>query len=292
VAGIAGVAKLLAILGVIILGFSFRGDTHAVVSQGVSFRGWLHVGPAFVAIIWAYDGFQSVALLGGEVRTPRRTLPFGLFLGLGMVTLAYLLLNLTYLKVLGVAGVAAAETVAATTLRVVMGPAGERVVAILIMMCTLGTLAAQCVGNPRYFFAPAEDGLFPSWLARLSKRSATPANAITLLAVIAVTLVLSGGYVVLIRLAVLTIYPLICVALLGAIRLRRREGPPMEFSMPLYPLPLVVFCGGIAITCVASAADDPVGLGWAVAMWIVGAIIYRVTERGRNGPPTGPVTDA
>ena len=130
----------------------------------------MHFGPAFVAIVWAYDGFQSVALMAGEAKDPRRTLPIGLMAGLGLVTLAYLLLNVTYLKVLGIAGVAATPTVAATTLAAVIGPSGERVIAMLVMMCTLGTVAAQCTGYPRYFFAPAEDGLFPAWMARLSKR--------------------------------------------------------------------------------------------------------------------------
>jgi len=285
VAAMAGVAKLLAILGVIVVGLAFTGHPAAAATESMTSGGWMHYGPAFVAIVWAYDGFQSVALMAGEAKDPRRTLPIGLVAGLGLVTLAYLLLNVTYLKVLGIAGVAATPTVAATTLAAVIGPSGERLIAMLVMMCTLGTVAAQCTGYPRYFFAPAEDGLFPAWMAKLSKRAATPANAISVLAAVAVALVLSGGYAFLIRLAVLTSYPLFCVALLGAIRLRRRDGPPAGFSMPFYPLPLIVFCGGIIITCIASFLDAPVGMAYAVAVWAAGALVYRLAVVRGTSPP-------
>ena len=94
-------------------------------------------------MVWAYDGYNAVTILGGEVRNPKRTLPLGILMGLGLVTGAYLLLNWTYFKVLGFAGVAASNAVAAESLSAMMGQGGERGVAILVMIATLGTLACQ-----------------------------------------------------------------------------------------------------------------------------------------------------
>lgn len=279
-ASMAGVAKLTAILSVVAVGLWYRGaipDAPVLASSGSNM--WMHLGPAMVAIIWAYDGFQCVSLLAGEVKTPQRTLPVGLIVGLGLVMTCYLLLNVTYFHVLGLNGVAAAPTVAATTLSVVLGPVGARLIAALVMTCTLGTVAAQCVSMPRYYLAPAEDGVFPGFLARVSERARTPVNAIVLLGGVAISLVVSGGYLFLIRLVVLSLYPLVCVALLGAVRLRRRDGPPTGFSMPLYPLPLIVFVAGITIAVISSLFDDPMGSMFGIAMPIVGAVIYRLAVR-------------
>ena len=63
------------------------------------------------------------------------------------------------------------------------------------MASALGTVAAQMVGNPRFFVGPAEDGLFPARLAAISPRTLTPANAILLTAGIAMGLVSLGSMV-------------------------------------------------------------------------------------------------
>jgi APA family basic amino acid/polyamine antiporter len=169
--------------------------------------------------------------------------------------------------------------VAAATLGIVLGPAAATVVAAMVMVSAMGTLAAQTVGNPRYFIGPAEDGLFPAKLAAISPRTLTPVNAIAMTAGIAICLVALGGYAFLIRLYVLGFYPLVVVALFAAMRLRRREGKPREFSMPLYPLPLVVYGVGIVGICVASAFEDPVGAAFGLLLPLSGAVVYALKRR-------------
>jgi amino acid transporter len=143
------------------------------------------------------------------------------------------LLNLAYFHALGVAGGAASHAVAAATLGRVLGP--------------------------------AEDGLFPARLAAVSPRTLTPVNAIAMTAAFSIILVTLGGYAFLIRLHVLGFYPLVAVALFAAVRLRRRDGPPRDFAMPLYPLPLLVYGVGIVGICVASAVGDPVGAAFGLS---------------------------
>ena len=121
---------------------------------------------------------------------------------------------------------------------------------------------------------PAEDGLFPARLAKISPLTLTPVNAILLAAAIAIGLVAAGGYETLIRLYVLSYYPLVVVALFAAMRLRRRDGQPEDFSMPLYPLPLLVYSACIAGICVASAFDDPAGALFGLLVPLSGAAVY------------------
>ena len=65
----------------------------------------------------------------------------------------------------------------------------------------------------------------------------------------------------------------------AAVRLRRRDGAPPGFSMPLYPLPLVVYGVGILGVCVFSAIGDPAGALFGLMVPLTGAVVYRLKFR-------------
>jgi len=279
VASIAGAGKLLALLALGIAGLFFTGAHPASPPMPASVGGFAALGPAFVAILWAYDGYAAVTSLAGEVRTPQRTLPIGLLLGLACIAAAYVGTNIVYFHVLGFAGVATSEAVAAQTLGAAIGPRAAQVIAMLVMCSTLGTVAAQCIGQSRYYLAPAEDGLFPAWLARVWPRTKTPGNAVVALTGIAICFVLSGGYSAIIGAYALVWYPFLALALASAVVLRRRLGPPEGFSMPLYPLPLIVFIAGIVAMVAASIAENPRALLVALFVPVTGTVVYAIARR-------------
>jgi APA family basic amino acid/polyamine antiporter len=63
---------------------------------------------AALPVLFAYSGFTYLNNLAGEVRDPQRTLPRALLLGMLLVIVAYVLVNVAYLAVLGHAGLAPA----------------------------------------------------------------------------------------------------------------------------------------------------------------------------------------
>ena len=258
----AAMGKLLALLTIVGIGIwvGSRASPAAVVST--SSWHWTQLASAMVAVIWAYDGVSSIAAIAGEVRDPQRTLPISLTASIGIIAAVYVLVNLIYFIVLGFDGVAISGAVAAAALKAGIGPAGGVLIAVMVMASALGTVAAQMVGNPRFFVGPAENGLFPARLAAISPRTLTPVNAILMTAGIAMVLVTLGSYGVLIRLYVLSYYPFVVVALLASVRLRQRQGKPKGFAMPWYPLPLLLYGISVLGICAASAVDDPMGAIW------------------------------
>ena len=277
VMSIATLGKLLAIAVVVLAAFLL--PVHVVplpdVSRAAPSATDLALG--FTAIIFAYKGFQSIALLGGEVRDPQRSLPMGLVGGTALVGVAYLLLNGAFLRVLGFEGVRASTAVAAEAMRGVLGPAGARFVAVLVLTATFGTVSAQMLGFPRLAFAMAEERLFFGRFASLS-RWHTPWQAVLLVGSMSVGLVLSGSYASLIRLAVLAIYPLTAVTVYATVRLRHRDGPP-SWSMPLYPLPLVIFVASVAIVSLFSFTGDPRSFALSIGATLLGVPVYWLWTR-------------
>jgi APA family basic amino acid/polyamine antiporter len=233
---------------------------------------------AFTSILFAYKGFQMVVLIGGEVKEPQRTLPLGLLLGSGMLIALYVGLNLAYTTVLGFDGVKASPAVAADTMGSLLGAPGTVFVAGMVMICTFGTVLASVIGYPRMAFAMAERGVFFGAFQRLSKWQ-TPWVGTLVVGPIAVALVLSGTFSFLSRLAVMALFPLMALALIGAMRLRQREGMPAGFRMPLYPIPVLFFTAIVVVVTVFAGIGDPKAAAFSIGTVVVGLLVEPLLRR-------------
>ena len=154
-------------------------------------------GAAMLGALWAYDGWQNVAPLSGEIRDPQRNLPRAFVGGTLTVAALYLFVNTAYffaLTPLEVADVPASSSVATEVLKRFLGPLAVSMTAVALMVSSFGALHASVLANSRIPFAMARDGLFFRSLARLSPRSNVPARAILAQSGWASVLALSGSY--------------------------------------------------------------------------------------------------
>jgi basic amino acid/polyamine antiporter, APA family len=154
-------------------------------------------GAAMLGALWAYDGWQNVAPLAGEVRDPQRNLPRAFVGGTLLVAALYLFVNAAYfyaLTPLEIASVPASSSVATEVLKRFLGPMAVSLTAVALMVSSFGALHASVLANSRIPFAMARDGLFFRSLMRLSPRSNVPVRAIIAQSAWASVLALSGSY--------------------------------------------------------------------------------------------------
>ena len=154
-------------------------------------------GAAMLGALWAYDGWQNVAPLAGEIRDPQRNLPRAFVGGTLVVTALYLFVNVAYyfaLSPLEIASVPVSSSVATEVLKKFLGPLAVSMTAVALTISSFGSLHASVLANSRIPFAMARDGLFFRGLVRLSPRSNVPARAILAQAAWASVLALSGSY--------------------------------------------------------------------------------------------------
>jgi basic amino acid/polyamine antiporter, APA family len=191
-------AKILGMLALVALAFT-RGlhpasrfdAAPAVVFHDAS----LHVLlTALVPILFAYGGWQSCANIAAEIRDPARNLARANVLGVVAVVVLYLSLNLAYLWVLTPAQVAASPALAADMARAAAGEAGARLVALLIVVSSLGFLAVVILTGPRLIYAMAADGLFFRRAADLHPRYRTPVFALWFQAAVSLALLTTNTY--------------------------------------------------------------------------------------------------
>jgi len=219
--------------------------------------GLLAFGAAFIPILFAYGGWQTVNYVAEEMRDPVRDLPRSLLAGTIAVVAIYMLVNVAYLRTLGLEGLATTTTPAADTAGAWLGANGERFVAAAIAISTFGFLNHAVLAPTRVYYAMAADGAFVPALARLHPKYHTPGNAIMLQSGWAIALLLlPGGYGDLLGTVVFADWIFFGLTVAGLFVLRPRLGGSPGFKTPGYPwLPalFVVVAGVVVFSAIREA---------------------------------------
>jgi len=240
--------KVGALALLILVGFAL-GSPSADLPAGGIFAQRAAVGLssfllAMVAILWAYDGWADLAFVGGEVKEPQTILPRALLIGTATVVVLYLGANLVYLYLIPIEQMKHAELVAADVARLAIGPAGVVVVSAAIAVSTFGTLNGSMMTAPRIFFAAAEDGLFPRFIARVDPKNHAPTAAVVLMTVMGMIFILVRTFTALADQFIIGIWPFYALAVAGVFVLRRTrpqlERPYRTWGYPVVPLVFLV----------------------------------------------------
>ena len=224
------VAKLLPLALVIALGVARFGwhpqliHTREITEPGVG--AWLS---ALLLLIFAYSGFENALIPAGEVEHPRRTVPFGLAVGLVGCIVVYALVQFVTVATIG--SIVTTRPVADMA-SVLMGPGGRIFATVAVMISTYGWLSGGILNVPRLACSLGAQGDAPASLGKLHPRFNTPSRAIVIYATLVWLLAATGAYLFLVAVnagAVIVYYSLACAAL---IRLRRTRPRAPALRVP------------------------------------------------------------
>ena len=258
--------KLAAIAALIVGGLGTRGGSELaavavaapplVVPVGAAALA-VAIGTALVPVLFAYGGWQQTNFVAEEIVDPQRNLPKALIIGVLIVAAAYLLANLTYLRTLGVAGLAASTAPAADAMALRFGEAGRKLIAVGIAISTAGFLNVVILVTPRVYQAMARDGVFFRSLATLHPRTRTPVAAIVLQGAWAVGLVLSGTYGDLLDWVTFADWIFFGATAATLLVYRRRTSAGPHFLAPFHPLSTVLFMMAAAYVVLGAIVSNP-----------------------------------
>ena len=148
---------------------------------------------ALIASLWAYDGWNDLTMVAGEVKQPQRNLPIALIAGVGIVGVLYMLTNAAIQYILPAAAIAASPRPALAALSVVAGPWGAGVVLIGMVLSIVVTLNGTTMSGARVPFAAARDGLFFARMAHIHPRFQSPSTSLVVQAWLSTLLLLFVG---------------------------------------------------------------------------------------------------
>lgn len=279
------VAGLVSLIGLAVL--TRRGDSaHWLPLLPGQFSGDLlpAIGLAMISTLFAYDGWQFVSFLAGEIRDPGRNVPRSIVAGVIIVMAIYVSANLAYIYVLGQPRIASSERVAADAMREIIGPLGATFIAGVILCSTFGAISANVLAAPRVFFAMGRDGLLFRRLARIHPRHQTPSTAIWALATWAALLTLTGGYEHLITMAGFANWIFFTMIVLSVIVLRRRH-PDWErpYRVSGYPFTVIAFVLVSSVFVLNTLIGSPRSSSMGLGLLLLGVPFYWWGGHGGDG---------
>jgi basic amino acid/polyamine antiporter, APA family len=218
-------------------------------------------GAALVPILFAYGGWQNANYVAEEIENPRRNLPLSLIAGTSAVVVIYVLVNVVYLRALGLEGLAATTTPASDAAERMFGALGDRFVTAAIAISTFGFLDLAILAPTRVYYAMAADGVFLPALARLHPTYRTPGLAIVLQSTWSCVLALSGTYGQLLNYVVFADWIFFGLTVAAVLVFRRtfplERRPPDSFRAPGYPVVQIAFAIVAAAVVLSVIWADP-----------------------------------
>jgi len=291
--------KILLLLGVGFGAFFYSGGDWgnlSLVNSGgacenvaVTSGGLAGFAAGMIGALWAYDGWNNITFMAGEVKNPGRNLPLALIGGMLLVMALYLFVNLSYYHVLTpteIASVSESSSVAAEVVRRLLGAVVVTFMAAAMMTSSFGALHASILATARLPYALARDGLFFKSLAHVSPRTHVPVRSLIVLAFWASVLALSGSFDTLTDYAIFAL-TLFYALVAASVFLFRKRQPDAERTYRVwgYPFVPIIFLVVSTWLIVQTISSHPRKAGIGLALILLGLPVYWVLERRQARPP-------
>ena len=267
--------KTAALAALVLLALTIGRNTDAIAANfgagklfaGTPDFGALFVvtfGSALVGSLFSADSWHSPTFAAAEVQNPERNLPKALLMGTGLVTLLYVLANVSYLMVLPIHGVvdgatvmargidhATQDRVATAVMESMFGANGGVIMAIAILISTFGCNNGLILSGARVYYAMARDGLFFKKAAELSKHG-VPSYALVIQSVWTSLLCLTGTYNQLLDYVIFAALIFYALTTIGLFLLRWQRPderrPYKAVGYPVLPALYILAAAGVAVT--------------------------------------------
>lgn len=280
--------EVLSVVIVIIAGLAFaNSDALPVAAQSAPETS---LGLALVFVLLTYGGWNEAVYVSAEVENPRRNIARALLLSIGFITGLYLLVNWAFLRGLGLEGLAASDAAAADLMRRAAGEGGARFVSVLVVVSALTSANATVITGARTNYALGRDFRLFDFLGRWHERAHTPTNALLVQGAIALALVFAGsfareGFTAMVEYTAPVFWLFFFLAGLSLIVLRTKE-PAVErlFTVPLYPLPPLLFCTACLYMLQASLTHTGAGALAGVLVLLAGVPVLLLARQRERRP--------
>ncbi len=263
---ISTVLKALALI-VLVFGvlFSGEGSTQNFIKNSDSFhlQGWKLFAALMAATtgaFTAYDGWNGLGMVGGEIKNPEKNITKSLMIGLLSAMTIYVLVTIAYMYVLPIDEMAKSPLVASDAISKIMGSSGGILISVLIVISTFGAASANLLANARVVFAMSEAKSFFPWAGKVHSKFKTPGNSVLILGVWSCLFVLSGSFDILADMFVFMSWVFYGMVGLGVFILRKKmpnmERPYRVKGYPVLPAVFILFTGFYLATTVYNDIDN------------------------------------
>jgi APA family basic amino acid/polyamine antiporter len=287
VQNLLSVIKLVAIGFFIIFGlFASSGNVieWSLDTGGLNF-GELVVrfGAVLLLVFWAFDGWNNVNFVAGEIRDPARNVPRTLLISISLISLVYLLINYVYFKALPMSEIIGVVTIAESASTALLGSVATLFLTLAILVAIASSLNGSVMVGARVYYAMAKDGVFFKKMADIHPRFQTPGFSIIVQGLWSGVLVFMGNVEQLFTYMIFSAIIFWVITVWSVFTLRRKrpdlERPYKTWGYPVTPIIFILACIGLLInTLFESPTESLFGLG-ITALGIPAYFYWRNKQR-------------
>ena len=234
------------------------------------------LGGATLIAMYDYGGYNNVCFFGGEVRRPERVIPRSILISIAAVSALYLTMNVTIIGVVPWREAVKSTAIVSDFIQHIHGAGAAKLVTVLILWTTFGSIFAALLGYSRVPYAAAVEGRFFAPFARLHPTRNCPGFSLWFLGSLSAVACLFTLETLISALIVIQVLIQFLAQVVAIPLIRRRPDIPRPFQMPLYPLTAIIAFAGWLYILIASGW---VFILWGVGLFAVGTAAYLVRAR-------------
>jgi APA family basic amino acid/polyamine antiporter len=214
------IIKLLPLFAIIIFGFTHVKATNLHFENLPSANTFANTT---LILFFAFVGFETALGASGEIKNPKRTVPYSILIGGLLLLLIYTMLQIVTQGVLGPEVASVKDAPLAAVAEKIIGPVGATILLITAGVSCFGNVSADVLATPRLLFAGANDGLFPKFLGKVHSKYATPYIAVIIYGTLIFIFSISAGFKQLAILSIASSLVIYMSVILSTVKLRTQK---------------------------------------------------------------------
>jgi basic amino acid/polyamine antiporter, APA family len=249
--------------------------------------GWIDwvksLGVSLIAVSFTYGGYQQTINFGNEVDKPSKNIPKGIFIGITIIIILYLLVNLSYYKLVGFNQMKGEREIAYVVIDKIFGSAGATAFAAFLFLGVLAYVNGLLMSNPRVMYAMGEDGSLPKIFARQNEKTSVLTFSLTLFAVLCIIILFFSQQFE--KILTFTIF-LDCFGMVlssATIFWFRKKTKHLDdtgiYKMKLFPIMPLIFIAAYLFVGVSIAIADPAAALTGTAVLGAFVLIYFLSHK-------------
>lgn len=233
--------------------------------------------------LWAYDGWDQVSFVAGEMKNPKRDVPRAIHSSTLIVSLAFVAVVISYFTVLPPPMVARTNSVALDFGSTAFGLVGGILFSAMVAFSCLGALNGHLFTYARLTMAAGQESFLPKVIGATNTRLRTPVNATLLSAVLVLFFVLFGsGFASLVNFCGVCAWFWYGTTVAGLLYLRIKE-PNLNRPYQTWLITPIAFTAMALFLLVMPIFAAPMEALAALLFIVAGVPLYYASQHGAPG---------
>lgn len=280
------ITMLLVLIAALFFPGKYAADHSSAISAAHAFTwtDWIKsLGVSLIAVSFTYGGYQQTINFGSEVDQPAKTIPRGIITGIFIIIAIYLLVNLSYYKLIGFTQMKGETEIAYSVIDKLSGSAGATIFSAFLFLGVLAYVNGLLLSNPRVMYAMGDDGSLPAAFAKQNKKTGVLTFSLTLFALVCVVILFFSQQFE--KILTFTIF-LDCFGMVlssATIFWFRKRTKALDdtgiYKMKLYPLLPLIFMAAYIFVGISIAIADPFAALTGLIVLAAFVLLYFIFRR-------------